>query len=157
VTDRYILIGQTPVPCEDLMEWARWHEDEREARIVRQQRVMGLCYVSTVFLGLDHSFSFQPHCRPILFESMAFWDDEGGYEQERCSTWAEAEAQHEEMVRAVAAPRAVLRFVGRTVRDWRQNAGEAWGRAWRDLHGQELTDTEKMLDQMKAAGGSREW
>lgn len=53
--------------------------------------------VSTVFLGLDHSWSGPP---PLLFETMVF----GGtldQEQVRYSTWDEAEAGHAAMVAKV--------------------------------------------------------
>ena len=48
--------------------------------------------VSTVFLGLDHSFGGGP---PLLFETMIF---DGG-EEEHCvrySTWQQAEEGHKE-------------------------------------------------------------
>jgi hypothetical protein len=53
--------------------------------------------VSTVFLGLDHSFGTGP---PLLFETMVF----GGpmdQEQGRCTTWEEAESLHATMVARV--------------------------------------------------------
>lgn len=65
--DKYILIGQTAVPCPDLMEWARWMEDAD--RCVWRTRV-GDWEVSTVFLGLDHCFIGDGP--PILFETMVF-------------------------------------------------------------------------------------
>lgn len=65
-------------------------------------------YVSTVFLGLDHSFGDGP---PLLFESMAFEAEEKEFfigdkmhkyheelMQERYSTWDEAELGHKTMV-----------------------------------------------------------
>lgn len=53
--------------------------------------------VSTVFLGLDHSFGGR--C-PMLFETMVFGGQLNG-EQERCSTYDEAEAMHSKWVEAV--------------------------------------------------------
>jgi aminoglycoside phosphotransferase family enzyme len=60
---------------------------ERDGQVVRE------VHISTVFLGLDHSFD---EGRPLLFETMTF----GGQEHdqricERCTTWDEAVAQHE--------------------------------------------------------------
>lgn len=83
---KYILRGKEAVPVEDLLEWARSFEASK-------RRVA----VSTVFLGLDHSWSGGP---PILFETMTLGGPEGsgldsGY-QERCSTWPEAEMMHAE-------------------------------------------------------------
>jgi uncharacterized protein YjbI with pentapeptide repeats len=54
-------------------------------------------YISTVFLGLDHQFG---NGAPLLFETMTFAEDGApiGFDQticERCSTWEQAEAQHE--------------------------------------------------------------
>ena len=74
----------------DLMTWAASFENS--SRIVAQE-VIGTAEISTVFLGLDHRFGEGP---PILFETMVF----GGpldQEQERCSTWEEAEAMHKAM------------------------------------------------------------
>ncbi len=117
----YILIGQTPVPCEDVLEWGRWLQTAN--RRVRLTRV-GPYFVSTVFLGLDHSFGAmfgREAGPPILFETMVYIENprdvefaavpEYGIEaqtvhfvsdfldiQERCSTWLEAEAQHAKIV-----------------------------------------------------------
>lgn len=87
----YILDEQhNAVEC-DLMTWARWLE--KGNRVVAKTTLPG-CEVSTVFLGLDHSFGSGP---PLLFETMVF----GGpfdQEQDRYSTWAEAEAGHARIV-----------------------------------------------------------
>jgi hypothetical protein len=52
--------------------------------------------VSTVFLGLDHSFGGGP---PVLFETMVFGMPDGSEYQDRYHTWQEAEAGHREVVR----------------------------------------------------------
>jgi len=84
------LEGKTPVEC-GLFEWAEFLEN-KERFIKRTQ--MPLCWISTVFLGLDHSFYVGPEERkPILFESMIF----GGSldsEQWRYATYEEAEEGH---------------------------------------------------------------
>ena len=84
--DKYTLIGRLAVPCFDLMEWARWFETAD--RVVARTDV-GPLRVSTVFLGMDHSWEGRPH----LFETMIFGDFEEGY-QTRCATWDEAEQMH---------------------------------------------------------------
>jgi len=89
----YILNGHEVVPVEDLMVWAEWFSNAGEDRIVKKQKV-GQYEVSTVFLGLDHSFGDGP---PLLFETMVFGDIDEEY-QTLCSTWEEAEAQHERAV-----------------------------------------------------------
>jgi len=97
----YILVGQTPVPCEDLLEWAKWFETTD--RHVFQDTI-GDHWVSTVFLGLDHRFFGDGP--PILFETMVFCKHEGlecdlSNQMKRYATWLEAEAGHKETVKDV--------------------------------------------------------
>jgi hypothetical protein len=118
---RYILIGQTPVPCEDLFEWGRWMQNAD--RVVLSTTV-GEWRVSTVFLGLDHQLG--DGGPPILFETMIFLtaaerrpneslddlfrrirpleeaaDQELVGYQRRYSDWIAAESGHEAAVRLV--------------------------------------------------------
>jgi len=86
--EQYILNGHEAVPCEDLMEWARWFESPEKCRVA--ETVRGKIRVSTVFLGLNRSFGDGP---PLLFETMIFDGDQKQY-QDRYSTWAEAEDGH---------------------------------------------------------------
>lgn len=102
ITDRYILdeAGE-PVPCPDLMTWAKWVEADPERRRVGLTPI-GEGRVSTVFLGLDHSWGDGP---PVLWETMAFDIPGLDGEQERYTSLADAKAGHEAMVaRALAAP-----------------------------------------------------
>jgi hypothetical protein len=92
-TDRYILGADgEPVPCSDLRTWARWYETAD--RHVAETH-FGDVRVSTVFLGLDHSFAEiigEPR-PPVLWESMVF----GGpldQEQRRYTSRADADAGH---------------------------------------------------------------
>ena len=90
-TDRYILEDKQPVPCPDLLTWGRWFGDaDRQVARKEQDGVV----VSTVFLGLDHSYGGGP---PLLFETIVFNSDGEDQDCERCSTWEEAEAQHAAM------------------------------------------------------------
>jgi len=92
-------------------QWSRLFED-REYRRVAETK-LPTCWVSTVWLGLDHRSPrhftvhdpgrnhgsvHEPPTRPIIFETMVLiagdWTD-----QRRCSTEAEARAQHDEMVK----------------------------------------------------------
>jgi hypothetical protein len=92
--DKYILIGQTPVPCTDLLEWAHWFESG-----VRRvgETVVGDWRVSTVFLGLDHNYGRilgRSEDQPILFETMIFYLpadklDRPVLDVESCRKWAE--------------------------------------------------------------------
>ena len=97
MNDKYILIGQTPVPEPELLAWARWYEENRESCQVALTKIHGFT-VSTVFLGLDHRF--HGGGPPILFETMVFGDGKGD-DMERCTTWAEAEQMHKRMVARV--------------------------------------------------------
>lgn len=78
----------------DLQTWARYFEEMR--RVVGQTDVAG-AHVSTVFLGIDHSFGRGPG---LWFETMIFRDgDEDGVW--RYTTWEQAEAGHERVVAAL--------------------------------------------------------
>lgn len=86
----YILEGHKPVKT-DLIAWANWFSTaERHV----EDEMIGDVRVSTVFLGLDHSFGSG---RPLLFETMVFG---GPLDQEmaRYTTWEEAEEGHKIMV-----------------------------------------------------------
>lgn len=87
MTDKYILDGKTPVPCEDLLAWGAWFQTA-DRQVARDY--VGDKRVSTIFLGLDHGLGG----KPMLFETMIF--DESGEETycERYGTWEEAEAGH---------------------------------------------------------------
>lgn len=100
-TGKYLLDGHDVVPCEDLLEWALNFET--------MDRVVGLTNfdqddgtqvtVSTVFIGLDHSFS-RHEGPPIVFETMVFGGKLDGY-QDRYCTWEQAERGHQEMCNKV--------------------------------------------------------
>lgn len=110
--DKYILDGHKVVVCNDLMTWAKWFETaDRDVnktfigieawkcwlgkpfKIKRFEPVK----VSTIFLGIDHSFGNGPL---QLFETMIFG---GKLDQEmwRYSTWEEAEKGHQTAVNKV--------------------------------------------------------
>lgn len=106
MSEYYILKGREAVPTDSVEEWARMFED-RTGRRVAATEVAPDISVSTVFLGLDHSFGGGP---PELFETLIFGGPDAG-EMDRYSTWAEAEAGHERMVAAQRA-RAAQRRAG---------------------------------------------
>ena len=67
-TGMYVLNDKgEPMPCDNVLEWGRFMED-RALRIV-EHTMVGTIKVSTVFLGLDHSFCSGP---PMLWETMIF-------------------------------------------------------------------------------------
>ena len=90
----YVLEGHEVKPVEELLEWARVFEDSN--RVIARAEVRGVT-VSTVFLGIDHSFGDGP---PLLFETMVFG---GEYDQlqERYSTYDEAVEGHGNVLRKV--------------------------------------------------------
>ncbi len=57
-----------PTPCYDIIEWGTFLTDNKN-KIVNQTEV-GIYWISTVFLGIDHNFS--GNGPPILWETMVF-------------------------------------------------------------------------------------
>lgn len=90
---KYVLDGHEPVPEDDILVWGRWFETA-DRRVALTELPSGHV-VSTVSLGIDHNFYGGT---PLLFETMAGGDGDFLDIQRRCSTWSEAEAQHEEVV-----------------------------------------------------------
>ena len=105
MSDKYILDNHKARRCADLLKWARWMEtgDRRVA-----ETAIGKSRVSTVFLGLDHSFGEGP---PLLFETMVFGGANADY-MIRSSTWEEAEAQHEDAIGIVTVSEAMKSGAG---------------------------------------------
>ena len=95
MNDKFILDGHKAVRV-DLMTWAKWYE-KADRKVAKD--TVGESRISTVFLGMNHQWGKGP---PLLFETMVFDGPLDG-EQERCSTWEQAEAQHAEIVEKVKA------------------------------------------------------
>lgn len=96
MTHSYILNGQgDPVPEPDTLRWAEWFEHSANQRRVAFTQVEEGIKVSTVFLGLDHSFVGGP---PVLWETMIFG---GNHDQDmwRYTSKADALLGHEQAVR----------------------------------------------------------
>ena len=96
----YKLVNHKPVLVKDTIEWAKRFEDADRVvnrtellsdGIIRKEDIS----ISTVFLGLDHSFDGKI---PLLFETMIFGGEHDQY-QERYATWEEAEKGHIEAVK----------------------------------------------------------
>jgi hypothetical protein len=99
MSERYILDDDgNPVPEPDLYRWGEWMQDARgdRRRVARDE--IGDAVVSTVFLGLDHSFGSGP---PLIYETMIFSGKHNDY-QERYSTRDEALAGHYRAVSLVS-------------------------------------------------------
>ncbi len=102
----YYILEDKKTKAVSSEEWGRWFRtaDTRVA-VLRDGDIL----VSTVFLGLNASSESAP---PQIFETMVF----GGpldKEQEKCSTWKQAEEMHRRMaqrvVEAVQAQREVVK------------------------------------------------
>jgi len=94
--DKYILIGREVVEEPSLTDWGRWMQEAD--RRVAKTKLEDDTVISTVFLGLDHSFGEGP---PLLFETMVFLSDSDGGEDymRRYETYEQAEAGHEKAVK----------------------------------------------------------
>lgn len=99
MSDFYILDDDhNLIPTDDIRMWGDWFKNNPN-RIVAKTTV-GNAVVSTVCLGIDHNFyGIGP---PLLFETMLFIPHADN-DSWRCSTWAEAEAQHAEVVAEMRA------------------------------------------------------
>ena len=104
--DHYVLDADHKLRSAGLFEWAAFFEDAEARRVGAD--VVGDVRVSTVFLGIDHSWGAGP---PLYFETMVFggtWDQEC----DRYSTWDEAAAGHAETVRRLSASLSPWNDVG---------------------------------------------
>lgn len=95
-----------------LNEYFKWmrenpgaYKRQLEIRKIKQEHI-GSYFVSTVFLGIDHSFDAESD--PILFETMIFFEGKGkGTDDDldshltRCGTYDEALEMHKEAVALV--------------------------------------------------------
>lgn len=86
----YVLRGKLAVPTDNIEEWGRAFMDRKPVAA----ETIGEYIISTVFLGIDHSFGDGD---PLLFETMVFGGETGEDEiwMERCATWDEALDMHE--------------------------------------------------------------
>lgn len=90
--------NRNPVECPDVNVWGRWMERFANRNIKQTWLPKNGYKISTVFLGMDHSFGGSV---PVLFETMVFHIDGRAGEDcdcERSITQAEAEQVHEEMI-----------------------------------------------------------
>jgi len=94
---QYILEGKTPVPCNDMFKWSKFMGEPGKTnnRIIAStffnHGTHSQVHISTVFLGIDQSFSEEG--APILFETMIFGGKNSDFQQQY-ETWEMAEAGH---------------------------------------------------------------
>ena len=99
MTDWYVLNDDKTVTRMEFEDWLVWMKDEKNRENVEKNRRVastewGPFWISTVFLGLDHSYD---GAGPMLFETMVFlrWPvEEGDIEMERWATYSEALLGH---------------------------------------------------------------
>lgn len=110
------LIDRIALPCsrDEYLEQAR---DPTNHFLIRTELTETI-WVSTIFLGIDHNHGTEGE--PLLFETMAFDDDEA-IGQWRYSTYADAEEGHE---RACTALRAQLAKVESETNEHIEKAAE---------------------------------
>ena len=82
----------------DLMTQAKWFEDKKSPGRITEQTYIGKVLVSTVFLGIDHSFGGKV---PILWETMIFESKKKALQeyQVRYSSLKEAKKGHKYAVK----------------------------------------------------------
>lgn len=98
MSDQYILAedGKTPLRCDDLNFWGAWMQKTKR-HVAVDKTPNGR--VSTVFLGLNHSWDDGP---PLLWETMVFDGPMDG-DQVRYTSYEDAVAGHAEMLAKVVA------------------------------------------------------
>jgi hypothetical protein len=93
----YILNNNNkPIPAS-IIEAADWLEEGSDRRTVKRDEI-GDITVSTVFLGLDHSWT--PGGKPVLWETMIFGGEHDQY-QERYTSYEDALEGHEKALELV--------------------------------------------------------
>jgi hypothetical protein len=96
----YILDKHRVIQTNDVLEWVECMES-RERIVARTEFACGVL-VSTVFLGLDHRFGRKGP--PLVFETMVFeLAESGSSDEQRYSSWDDAETGHKAVVRRVKA------------------------------------------------------
>jgi len=98
-----------PVPEPDSLKAATWIYENKNKTQIDLTEIADDHYLSTVFLGLNHSYRFslsqsdESPSRPILYESMWFGGPHDG-EMRRYSTREEALIGHNEMLELLFKP-----------------------------------------------------
>lgn len=87
MSDKWILVNGEPVLEPDLIKWAKWYETRD--RVLAQTNTKTGMMVSTVFLGLDHSFGAG---EPILWETLVFKGDEHP-EYDQSTRWRDVDGR----------------------------------------------------------------
>ena len=97
-----------------LMEWAAAFEDHKK-KIVRQSLVTNEVWLSTVWLGIDHGFTFTG--APVIFETMIFGGPRDS-EQWRYTNELEAQAGHRRVLRELRKEVGLVARLEKWVNGW---------------------------------------
>lgn len=109
--EHYILVDRKVVPGIDLMTWAAWFDQFENRRVAEDEGEdgQGPWRLSSVFLGLDHSFS--DNGPPIVFETMLFRTNKDADDDLDCwrfATWDETSSFHRRKVAELKGIRLVV-------------------------------------------------
>jgi hypothetical protein len=97
MSDQFILVGREVIHEPDLLKWGKWFQENRDKRIIARNDVEEI-RVSTVFLGIDHSYG--EGCPLQVFETMIFGGENDQY-CERYSNYDDAEIGHKKALELV--------------------------------------------------------
>ena len=95
MSDYYVLDHNLEIQKADLLTWSKFFESD--TRLIAKDQI-GNARISTVFLGIDHSWGDKGP--PVLFETMIFEGVHDQY-QTRCCTYQEALEMHKIAVELV--------------------------------------------------------
>lgn len=150
-----------PQPADSL-EWAKWMNGIEKRRVDETWIAKGV-RVSTVFLGLDHSFTVLPdplHHKPVLWETMIFGGRLDQY-QERYTSLDAAKEGHaiavQEALRAEAGVKSfLLRRRDELARVWEIVYWFAFQRWYRKIRNRQIAkrNTDSTLVPLIKAGGA---
>jgi hypothetical protein len=91
----YILDENNKPVASTMFESSDWMEQNPTKKSLKQEYI-GDIFVSTVFLGLDHSWP-KDESKPLLWETMIFYGEDDGY-QDRYTSVEEALEGHQKAV-----------------------------------------------------------
>lgn len=94
----YILTTDNEPVAVSITEAAQWMEDNPERKAVKQDHIDDI-FVSTVFLGLDHSWNNKGNNKGlILWETVIFGGEHDQSYQERYSSYEDALEGHQKAI-----------------------------------------------------------
>lgn len=92
----YILDENNKPIKSSVLEAMQWMEDNLDKKAVKQESISDV-RISTVFLGLDHSFPWDNENKPVLWETMIF-GGEHDQNQYRYTSYEEALEGHQRAI-----------------------------------------------------------